>query len=174
LADGAVVAVGSTRLLAMSCPGHTPASTVFLDDSRGDLYTGDHVLERIAPTPGIHFDDDCRRVRSLPQYLRSLERLRAFTPRRILPGHGEPFTDLRGAIDRTVNVFNQRGRRLLHRMGDAPATGWDLALRLYPHLRPGATWLVMAEIIGLLDLLEERGHITSVPGETAAFVRTNP
>ncbi|MHB8577237.1 MAG: MBL fold metallo-hydrolase, partial [Dehalococcoidia bacterium] len=58
---------GRLQLQPIHCPGHTPASTVFLDDSRGELYTGDHVLERIAPTPGIHFDERGERLRSLPQ-----------------------------------------------------------------------------------------------------------
>jgi glyoxylase-like metal-dependent hydrolase (beta-lactamase superfamily II) len=163
------IALGDRHLQPFLCPGHTPASTVFLDDATGDLYTGDHVLERIAPTPGIHFDQAGERIRSLPQYLRSLVAVRLLAPHRVLPGHGEPFTDLAGAVDRTTGIFVQRATRLLRRLRESPASAWELALRLYPHLRPAATWVVMAEIIGLLDLLEERGQIRLLAGEVKRF-----
>ena len=108
-------------------------------------------------------------MRSLPQYLRSLAAVRDLAPRRVLPGHGEPFTDLAGAVDRTIGIFDQRATRLHRRLRDGPASAWELALRLYPHLRPSATWVVMAEIIGLLDLLEEREQIKAVEGESRRF-----
>ncbi len=163
------ISLAERRLQPILCPGHTPASTMFLDDSTGDLYTGDHVLERIAPTPGIHFDDAGNRIRSLPQYLRSLAAVRALAPRRVLPGHGEPFTDLAGAVDRATAIFNQRAIRLQRRLRESPASAWELALRLYPHLRRSAAWVVMAEIIGLLDLLEEREQVRLVDGEVRVF-----
>ncbi len=166
------ISLGTLRLQPLLCPGHTPASTVFLDDSTGDLYTGDHVLERIAPTPGIHFDENGQRIRSLPQYLHSLAGIRSLAPRRVLPGHGEPFTDLGGAVDHITGIFDQRARRLLRRLSGRPASAWELGLLLYPHLRPGAAWIVMAEIIGLLDLLEERGEARPVDGEIHRFIAT--
>ncbi len=169
VADRETIAFGGLRLQPIVCPGHTPASTVFLDDEAGDLYTGDHVLERIAPTPGIHFDDAGHRLRSLPQYLHSLAAIRDMAPRRVLPGHGEPFADLAGAVDRITRVFDQRASRLLRRLHERPASAWELASRLYPHLRPGATWVAMAEIIGLLDLLEGRGAIEPIEGEVRRF-----
>ncbi len=166
---GEMISLGALRLQPLLCPGHTPASTVFLDDATGDLYTGDHVLERIAPTPGIHFDEAGQRIRSLPQYLDSLARVRTLAPRRVLPGHGEPFSDLAGAVDRITGIFNQRARRLLRRLAGRPAGAWELALLLYPHLRPGAAWVVMAEITGLLDLLEQRGLVQAIDGDTRRF-----
>lgn len=175
LQPGETLRLGPLRLQSLHCPGHTPASTVFLDDATGDLYTGDHVLERIAPTPGIHFDAAGRRLPSLSQYLRSLDALRPLAPRRVLPGHGAPFADLAGAIERTQAVFNQRARRALRRLTEGPATAYDLALRLYPHLRPEALWVVMAEVIGLLDLLEERGDVEPERGDTLLFrAQTHP
>ncbi|MHB8577753.1 MAG: hypothetical protein ACYDCQ_20775, partial [Dehalococcoidia bacterium] len=87
----------------------------------------------------------------------------------VLPGHGEPFTDLAGAFDRIIAVFYQRANRLRRRLSDGPANAWELALRLYPHLRPSAAWIVMAEIIGLLDLLEERGQVRRMSDPPVVF-----
>lgn len=167
--DGETIEFGDLQLLAIVCPGHTPASTVFLNRETREIYTGDHVLERIAPTPGIHFDVAGNRLRSLPQYLRSLQSVLPIAPSRVLPGHGDPFTDLGGAVQRTTALFEQRANRVLRRLREAPASGYALALQLFPHLRPAATWVVMAEIIGLLDLLEERGQVSRTPGEPIEF-----
>lgn len=159
IAEHQTIALGSLRLQPILCPGHTPASTVFLDEATGDLYTGDHVLERIVPTPGIQVDSDGRRTHSLPMYLRSLLGVRDLRVRRVLPGHGEPFIDLSGAVDHIVAVMEQRANRLLRRLANGPASAWELAHRLYTHLRGAAAWVVMAEVLGLLDLLEERGRV---------------
>lgn len=149
----------AAQLTAWLCPGHTPGSVIFFDDATGDLYTGDHLLEKIAPTPAVAFDARGERIRSLPSYLRALEATTRLAPTRVQPGHGQPFTDLAGAIRRTVGVFEQRGARLHRRLGDRPASAWEIAQRLYPHLRLSAAWLAIAEICGLLDLLEERGEV---------------
>jgi glyoxylase-like metal-dependent hydrolase (beta-lactamase superfamily II) len=151
--------IGTLRLRPMLCPGHTPGSVLVFDEASGDLYTGDHVLERIAPTPGIQFDEHGGRIRSLPLYLRSLQAVRELQPRRVLPGHGEPFVDLAGAVDRVTRTFEQHAARLLRRLQQGPDTPWGLVSRLYPHLRPEAAWLVLAEVVGLLDLLEERRQV---------------
>jgi glyoxylase-like metal-dependent hydrolase (beta-lactamase superfamily II) len=172
IAEGSPISLGGLRLQPILCPGHTPASTVFLNDTTGDLYTGDHVLERIVPTPGIQVDAGGRRIRSLPQYLRSLEAVRNLAPRGVLPGHGEPFTDLAGAVDRITAVIEQRAGRLQRRLaGGSPATAWELAHRLYPHLRPSAIWVVMAEVIGLLDVLEEQGEVVRDDAEVMRYTR---
>jgi len=162
-------------LTVHATPGHTPGSVCFFDEQGGDLFTGDHVLEKIAPTAGIAFAPgdgqgrEPRRVRALPQYLRSLAETRLLRPARVLPGHGEPFTDLAGTIDRIVGVYEQRAARLLRRLREGPATAWELALRLYPHLRLSAAWLIMAEITGLLDLLEERGQARPLAGDLLRY-----
>jgi glyoxylase-like metal-dependent hydrolase (beta-lactamase superfamily II) len=163
--------------LALRClptPGHTLGSFCIVDVQGGELFTGDHVLEKIAPTAQLAFaranpGDALQCVPSLPVYLRSLAQTRELHPTRVLPGHGEPFSELARVIDRIVGVYEQRAARLLKRLGDGPATAWDLARRLYPHLRPDAVWLIMAEIIGLLDLLEERKLARLLPGELRVY-----
>jgi glyoxylase-like metal-dependent hydrolase (beta-lactamase superfamily II) len=111
------------------------------------------------------------RFRALPHYLASLAETLKLMPLRVLPGHGEPFTDLAGVTDRIVGVYEQRAARLLRRLGDRPATAWELAWRLYPHLRLAALWLILSEIVGLLDLLEDRGLARLLPGVLLRYER---
>jgi|GEM_PF-565965 len=172
-AAGGLALPGCGALRIWLAPGHTPGSIVLFDERSDDLFTGDHVLERIAPTAGIALAADGSRLRMLPLYLRSLQATKELRPRRVLPGHGEPFTDLAPVIDRIIGVFEQRAARAHRRLREGgPASPWALALRIYPHLRSAAVWLIMAEIIGLLDLLEERGLVRVLPGDAVVYETT--
>ncbi|MGE0545191.1 MAG: MBL fold metallo-hydrolase [Dehalococcoidia bacterium] len=163
LDDGPAAGHQSRSLTVITCPGHTPGTTLFLDSDTGTLFTGDHILPRMAPTSGIQFDG-ARRRPSLPAYLASLHTTRPLTDRvtAVLPGHGEPIDDLAEAVDWTVRLLEQRARRMLRQLRRGPATAHALALRLFPHLNPQHLRPVMAECIGLLDLLVEHGRATAV------------
>jgi glyoxylase-like metal-dependent hydrolase (beta-lactamase superfamily II) len=157
LDDGDCIGRGDHRLRVVACPGHTPGTVLLLDESTGACFTGDHVLPRMAPTSGIQFDGERRRP-SLPAYLVSLHKARRLADRvtTVLPGHGDPLDGLAEAVDWTVRLLEQRARRTLARLREGPATAYELAKRMFPHLGPRHLRPTMAEIIGLLDLLAER------------------
>lgn len=149
-------------LRTVACPGHTPGTLLLLDEDGRRVFTGDHVLPRMVATAGIHFAEGWRWP-SMPPFVRSLERTRVLDvagPLPAYPGHGEVITDLAAAADWSLRYLNQRAARLRRRLTDGPGTAYDLATRLLPHLRPDHVWAVMAETIGLLDLLVERGEAT--------------
>ncbi len=91
LEDGTQVTLGSRRLRSMDTPGHARHHLVLLDESSGDLFTGDaagiclpgsrYVLP---PTPPPELD--------VPTWDATLERLRALRPRRLLLTHFGPHT----------------------------------------------------------------------------------
>jgi glyoxylase-like metal-dependent hydrolase (beta-lactamase superfamily II) len=158
LDDGDVPGSDAGSLRVVAAPGHTPGTLLVLDEATGALFTGDHLLPRMAPTSGIQFERGRRRP-SLPAYLHSLRATLRLADRvtTVYPGHGEPFDDLAEAVEWTVRLLEQRARRTLHRLHDGPATAYEVALRMFPHLGPRHLRPVMAETIGLLDLLAERG-----------------
>jgi glyoxylase-like metal-dependent hydrolase (beta-lactamase superfamily II) len=166
LDDGDVVAAANRRLRVIACPGHTSGTVMLLDEAGGAAFTGDHILPRTVPTPGIQVAAGRRRP-SLPEYLRSVVECGprsvaaggAAPPHRqpAYPGHGDPIADLQAAASWIARSIEQRARRLLAHLRRGPGTAHDIARRVYPrldhrHLRP-----VMAETLGLLDLLAERG-----------------
>jgi glyoxylase-like metal-dependent hydrolase (beta-lactamase superfamily II) len=166
LDDGDILATADRPLRVIACPGHTPGTVMLLDRVSGAVFTGDHLLPRTVPTAGIQFDGDRRRP-SLPSYLCSVvacgPRILAAggvappRERPAYPGHGEPIADLHEAAAWTARTLEQRARRLLVQVRHGPGTAYAIARRIYPrldhrHLRP-----VMAETLGLLDLLAERG-----------------
>ncbi|MGI8554435.1 MAG: MBL fold metallo-hydrolase [Dehalococcoidia bacterium] len=145
--------IGGLRVLA--CPGHTPGSIAFFDSVNRILYSGDHLLPGITPSPGLSFAQD-RRLPCLPQWCRSLRRLLDLGEVRVMPGHGEPFVDLPSMVERNLAHIEQRARRLLRLLQSRPGSPYELLLRLFPHLPEGLLWFKLAEVLGLLDLLQDR------------------
>lgn len=157
LSDGELLEDAGLTPRVMHCPGHTPGTILLRDDAAGVVYTGDHLLPRTSATAGIQFTGTIRRP-SLPEFVRSLERSRSLAGMVVMPGHGESMPDAGAAVTWTLSYLERRAERLRRRLADGADTAYDLATRLLRHLRPEHVWPVMAETIGLLDLLRERGE----------------
>ncbi len=82
--DGSVIDLGGRRLEIIHLPGHTPGSIAVLDTGMRVLISGDPIQ-----THGRIFMFGSHR--SMPEYIRSLERLEAYTGRfdEIWSSHGD-------------------------------------------------------------------------------------
>jgi glyoxylase-like metal-dependent hydrolase (beta-lactamase superfamily II) len=99
--QGAVQSAASTRLRAIHTPGHASNHVCFLLEEAGLLFSGDHVLDGVTPVI-LPPDGD------MGAYLHSLQRLKTYALRAILPGHGRVLTEPVASID---FVIAHRGRR---------------------------------------------------------------
>lgn len=86
LEDGTAVAAGDRTLVALDTPGHARHHLAFFDEATGDLFTGDVAGVALPgsryvrpPTPPPELD--------IPAWERSLIRIRALRPRRLLLTH---------------------------------------------------------------------------------------
>lgn len=153
--------LGKVRLVPFHTPGHTPGHACYYYPEEKVLFTGDHILKRITPNPGIYFLEDRyeRRTRSLPNYIRSLQKVRDLPADRVLPAHEEPMDDLIKAADRILHHHDQRARKALTAIHRGRQTGFEVLPYVFPSLRAFALMPAMGELIGHLDLLEEQGQI---------------
>jgi glyoxylase-like metal-dependent hydrolase (beta-lactamase superfamily II) len=103
LGDGDVVAAAGLELRVITTPGHTADSLSFVLDGPGPaaVLTGDTVLGR-GTTVVAHPDG------VLADYLASLERLRAFEGRAVLPGHGPELPDAGAAAEHYLRHRQER------------------------------------------------------------------
>ena len=164
LRDGEEVRVGERRLRFVATPGHTPGDSVYYEEAGGSLFSGDHLLPRITPTTGIHFPTNRyeERMRSLPAYSRSLERVRALGARHLYPGHGEETADIEGVAERTAAHHRRRQGQIRDLLRDGPLTPYEILRKIYPHLPEGRLRQGMAEIVGQIDALVEAGMAVEV------------
>ncbi len=145
LKDGDEVLLGSRTLAAFSSPGHATHHHVYLDRASGDLFTGDAAGVALAgsryvtpPTPPPELD--------FAAWRRTLARLRALQPRRLLLTHFGPHTWVEQLL-----IDLQRRLDIRERLAqEAAAAGWDeatlterlkaLSAREVAEAAPGEEW----------------------------------
>ena len=96
LQPGESLTVGRRTWQALAAPGHDPHSLILFDAQDGVLISADALWENgfgvvFPELDGEHAFDDVAAVLDL------IERL---APRLVIPGHGAPFADVRGALQR--------------------------------------------------------------------------
>ncbi len=164
LFDKAVVAVGATTWQAVHTPGHSPGHLCLFRQSDRVLISGDHLLEHVSPNvSALPFQP----VDPLGGYLRALQRVADLRPSLVLPGHGEPFTDLEGAVASQQSHHAQRLAAVLAALAHEPqsafavakAIPWTERHRKFRELAGAHRFLAFGETLAHLERLAQRGDI---------------
>jgi glyoxylase-like metal-dependent hydrolase (beta-lactamase superfamily II) len=154
------ITAGGRRLRVIECPGHTEGLITFLDEGNRTWFANDHVLRHITPNPDVYsYKPDALRS-GLPDYVRSLRRIRDLEVDLTLPGHGYEITDLAGRVDEILRHHDERAEKVHGLVASAPSTIFSVVGQVWPELRPQAAHLAVREIIGHLVLLEQDGRVT--------------
>jgi glyoxylase-like metal-dependent hydrolase (beta-lactamase superfamily II) len=166
--EGSRVTAGGRELAVLRAPGHSPTDTLFFSEVDGVLLGGDHLLERISSNPIAHWPIDDRkpedssaapdRRRALIEYIASVRRTSELNVSLVLPGHGRPFSDHRGIIERRIAMHERRAGTILGAMNGAVSAA-ELGRRLWRDVSGTEAYLVLSEVLGHLDLLEESGKV---------------
>jgi glyoxylase-like metal-dependent hydrolase (beta-lactamase superfamily II) len=142
--------------------GHSRGSVCLYDPERQLLISGDTVLSDTT----AHVGDDERYGGSLIDYVSSLERLLAFSPRLVLPGHGKPFGDLAGRLGELLQHHERRAAQALQKLAVsstayqvAAAIHWRGRAESWARLDDHARRLALTETVAHLELLREQGAV---------------
>lgn len=158
LADGDRLSAGGGQWMVQVTPGHAAGHASLFDGST--LISGDHLLPRISPNPFLEITegDAPARRRSLVEYLDSLDRFCALDPEVVLPGHGEPFTDVPEWARRIRAHHEHRSDGIRLVLAAYPgATAYELTRLVFPQLDGFEIMLGISEIAGHLDVLASIG-----------------
>lgn len=146
LADGEVTRTDEWSIRAIHTPGHMGGHLSFLWEDQ--LFCGDVVLgwssTLISPPDG-----------DLADYFRSLDRIEALAPARLLPAHGAPIEQPRARIAELRAHRRARTAQILSALRTEPAGASALAARIYdipPELMGAASRNVLAHLIALWQL----------------------
>jgi glyoxylase-like metal-dependent hydrolase (beta-lactamase superfamily II) len=161
IGEGEVIRARHLELEVLHVPGHTPGLLNLHAPAQGLLFSADHLLEKVSPNPlielGPHGEEGF--FRPLVAYLSSIARVRALELALILPGHAEPFSGHRPVIDRLVEFYGVRQRRIRAFLDGGPRTAWEVARELFPKAQVAQTFLVISETLANLEVLEARGEV---------------
>jgi glyoxylase-like metal-dependent hydrolase (beta-lactamase superfamily II) len=161
--DGDRIELSDFPLDVLHTPGHCPEEVVFWNSDNGVMLSGDHLLPDI--TPVCLFDIPAQpggaRVRTLVQYLASLEKIERLDVRLLLPSHGDILTSQVDLLERYRLAIETRALKIVRFLAKGDSTPFDLAVRMFPKVWDSQLHLVLSEVLGHLDLLELRGSATT-------------
>jgi len=163
LAEGQALEFARCDATILETPGHTPGLVCALLRSHageGDpvLLADDHLLEKVSPNPIFEILPGGERFLALPTYFESLARVRELDLSWVIPGHDACFPDHRRIIDGLVAFYDRRQDKIFGFLPPQGATPMDLVRSIFPKATPFDTFLMMGEILGNLDRLEEKGR----------------
>lgn len=159
LVEGDAIEMAGETWQVLHCPGHAPDLLCFFQPEARLLLGNDHLLRHISSNAVLSPPDlgEQQRRRPLADYWRSLERVAALPAVTILPGHGETVTNHLALIEERRTLYQRRLARLTGEIQKGPRTAWQLAQALFRSLDTADTFLAVSEVIGHLDVLQNKG-----------------
>jgi glyoxylase-like metal-dependent hydrolase (beta-lactamase superfamily II) len=159
--DGEILQFRHFSATVQHSPGHTPGLTCLYVENAGILFSDDHLLERVSPNPLIEIGPEGpdQKFRALSTYLKTLEKTRQLPIKLVLPGHARPFTEPNRVIDSLLGLYSKRQEKMLEKLSQGPASAIDIVTHVFPRVGRRELNLTMSEIVGNLEVLEERGAI---------------
>jgi glyoxylase-like metal-dependent hydrolase (beta-lactamase superfamily II)/8-oxo-dGTP pyrophosphatase MutT (NUDIX family) len=138
-------------LVAIHTPGHASGHLAFYESHYRLLFVGDMLSTLssvvIAPPDG-----------NLAQYLQSLERLRDYDARLLLPSHGSPTVRSRAVLEDAIAHRREREQQLIGALGMGPRRIPELATELYRGLPAPLMRFAEMQIAAGLQKLESEGR----------------
>ncbi|GFN32190.1 MBL fold metallo-hydrolase [Paenibacillus xylaniclasticus] len=155
LSDHAIE-LGEQRYTVYETQGHAEGHLVLYGERSGILLAGDHILADTVPNLNFTCSFDVYPLRS---YLPSLEMLSQLPATLVLPGHGEPFTELAAVCGRIAAHYRSRLKQLLH-VCSAPKTLYEIYSELHGGtVIPSRLRYEIIEWKALADHLVELGQL---------------
>jgi len=142
-------------LEVIETPGHSPDSISLFDKERKWLFTGDLVLKESSTNAIIDPDQNGVRLKSVTQQRQSLTKCAELDVLVAFPGHRTIIENHKQLIHQKIESMNRKSERMLALLANKPQTASSLAKQYYKAKYHTEFSLVMSEIIGYLDYLEE-------------------
>ena len=164
--DGTDVPLPERTLNVLPTPGHTRGHVVFVDQSAGLLFAGDHVLPHITPSIGF---EAAQSTLPLGNYMDSLRLVRSLPDRRLLPAHGPVRPSVHARVDELLDHHARRldearavvGEHTMSAYETARELTWTRRRRAYTDLDPFNQMLAVTETGAHLDVLVAQGRLAA-------------
>jgi glyoxylase-like metal-dependent hydrolase (beta-lactamase superfamily II) len=164
LAHGQLLRIGADVWQVLHTPGHTPGHICLFREADGTLLTGDHLLPNDSPNISVRPGQP---PNPLDRYLAALAMIGELPVRLVLPGHGEPITEIAPLIRRRIAHHNRRLADVTELVSATVMTGFQVALAIpwvhrekhFLELEPRHQFLAFGETLAHLVALEAHGTV---------------
>jgi glyoxylase-like metal-dependent hydrolase (beta-lactamase superfamily II) len=154
LEDGQALDLLGESYRVIWTPGHADGQICLFREHDGVFLAADHVLPRITPNIGLYSDQE--RANPLDDYLNSLHKVASLPVSIVLPGHGEPFTDLAGRVGEIIAHHQERLQQILDLLTLEPQHANQLTNQLFQQRtlqNDEARRMAVAEVLAHLEYL---------------------
>lgn len=161
LVDGQDLPLANWRLKVLHTPGHSAGHLCFFEHRHGLLFTGDALLGSGSATVSSYPGSPPNPIAG---QRRSLRRLAQSEARLVLPGHGEPFSDVVARVEAELAALDaalEHTEETLAARGEA--TVWQVAVRVNE-----ARWLELSGTDRSSALTETAARLEALEGEGRA------
>ncbi|GAB3789726.1 MBL fold metallo-hydrolase [Virgibacillus kimchii] len=141
-------------------PGHAPDQIALFDKNERELFSGDLLIEHISSNALIEPDYSGKRLPTVSQHKKSLETIQALHLARVYSGHGKVIEEPDELLKKRLVGIDRKAEKLKKTILDGNVTGSEIAKSYYEKIYHNQFSLVMSEIVGHLDYLEEKQQIT--------------
>lgn len=161
LNEGAVISLAGADWQVLHCPGHADSLICLYQADDRLLLGNDHLLAHISsnalvgPPPA----GEQERRRPLVDYWASLCRIYDMEIALVIPGHGDAVADVRSLINSRFRFYERRLARLSEALRRGPQSVWQLVEAIFRRLDETDTYLAVSEVLGHLDVLENKGLV---------------
>ena len=148
LRGGEVIPAGSFNFRVLWTPGHSPGHICLYEPAQEILISGEHILPDV--TTDISLEPNSR-PNPLDDYLNSLNEISQLKVSLVLPGHGQPFTNLGQRIDEISQNLRQRSAEILETVKSGAKTCYQVASEI--------TWVRNGNVVGIQDMGPWEGRL---------------
>lgn len=140
-------------------PGHAIDQIALYEKEQKWLLSGDLLIQHISSNALVEPDDQRNRMKTVVEHERSLKKIQAYEVNKAFPGHGEIITDPQELIQKRINGIERKAEKFLALLHKKSITASELAQLYYKETYNKQFSLVMSEVIGHLDYLEDKGKV---------------
>lgn len=166
LAHGSLAPAAGHQLRVVTTPGHSPGHICLVDETRGLIFSGDHVLPRISPHIALTQPGPANPLRD---YFDSLSLTEFDDDMEVCPAHEYRFIGMRRRVDELIAHNRQRSAEVLQVISRwTPTNVWDVARRLtwsrgWDSLQGNSLRFALSETASHLAFLYAEGYEARIP-----------
>ncbi|GEN33173.1 MBL fold metallo-hydrolase [Aneurinibacillus danicus] len=145
-------------------PGHTQNHLALYREQDGLMLSGDFLIKEISSNAFVEppMRSGQKRPRPLLVYRDAMQRIAEIPVRRMLSAHGEEIENPAELIAYRLRRNDDRAEKIRELLTDGDKTVFELTQLLFPAIYLKELPLTFSEILGHLDLLEERKQVEAV------------
>jgi glyoxylase-like metal-dependent hydrolase (beta-lactamase superfamily II) len=168
LHNGDTITAGVFKFKVLWTPGHSSGHICLYEPEKKVLISGDHILPKITPNVSVNPQSI---ENPLGRYLQSLEEIKQLDIELTLPGHDQPFQNLKLRINEIAHHHFIRNLEMLEVIATNPRSAYYIAKKItwgnnggsWEDLPPFHKRMAVFETLAHLEMMAAESRIDKLP-----------